>query len=597
MDLDWFNHFAESVWHASDSLELIPDLVAWLFCGYVALRLGKFVIFWRPRTCLTASLAWLGWLLWQAVCVSGIEAVYSAKHKGLAAYEATELFVAKLLALVKAWTDFFLPFMSDVCRWAFKVWKKLTVKQRLLVGIAALGCYAVLEVLRMFRRHGNLIARLFFHASFLAGGPLLWYSCGLLSSDIIPRVSCHAITTFPAVMSLLTIACAPDPTRSASDTPRASREDLPGRTKNQSRIPALPGNSTEMHRLWLSYWACWPALALLEAAVGMVPKLMPETGRNSQQLQTELHRSLITFVVWLQFWQGSRLLQRTVQNLLFNTSLLEHLARFSGARGLQFLKVMRGGLAAGAVPANSWRLWRLFRFIQTRLWLVGVATVTVLLSVLVLVKLFYHAVAQISRAATMMLWLAAATDSADTLTTRAEDLYTKKLSFWVMAMLWEALTKAPYFGLVLRLVTPISFALWLLCGDVVLRRLVLPFLQTFINPLRSVGACLLSACRCPRTAAPIDSTPVILAGDTGGEPRERNAIDGDILQEAAITTGNATGGVGGLEDDAPQMTVDGADTGGTGVAMDAGIPEPEADNGGTVSKEQDIRKRKKGGRK
>merc|ERR1719265_191366 len=90
--------------------------------------------------------------------------------------------------------------------------------------------------------------------------------------------------------------------------------------------------------------------------------------------------------------------------------------------------------------------------------------------------LFYKAVRWATFVLTVLLWLFAAADTADTLTGYVEDFYCRKLAFWVLAMFWEWLTVVPAFGLVLQLFTPLAFALWLVAGEPVLRKVLLPLL-------------------------------------------------------------------------------------------------------------------------
>lgn len=597
--MDW-SYYADLLWHFSVPLEVVPDVAAWLVCLGLAVSLVRFVVFRRPRLCALSALAWLGWLSWQAIFVSGIQALHSAKRRGLAAIEATDHFAQHLLALVKAWTDFFLPFMMDVFRWCLKLYKKMTMRQRLLVLFVAISGFTIYEAYRMFRRHKLLIMHVLFHLSFLVGGPLLWYSSGLLPPHVLVLVVTHLITTIPAFFSLLVISNADD----------AGKGSAPSRSR-QSRYEqsVIPTTNVKMHRLWLSYWACWPALAVFEAGVGAVPKLV-QAG-NSDSLQIELQRALLTFVVWLQFWQGSRMLHYTVQSMLFNTSFLEYIARFFGARGLWLLSILRGGLWAGVSPTNGFRVFGMLKAISSRLWLACVGLAILVGVVFLLVTLFYRALSVVSSVATMLLWLCAASDSADTLTNHAEDFYTKKLSFWVLAMIWEACTKLPYVGVILRLFTPFAFSLWILAGEAVLRRLILPSFRIVAVPLLAIGNLLVGLFRAGGAnngaelregaelqdgddddgADAIDQPDTPSVGDTGGEPRSGSpqadsagaSNEASELTRRRVAANSDVSATGGLEDDV--LPMDGADTGGTGV--------PEADEAAAPPKG----KKEKGSRK
>mmetsp|Transcript_127705 Transcript_127705/g.238692 ORF Transcript_127705/g.238692 Transcript_127705/m.238692 type:complete len:563 (+) Transcript_127705:93-1781(+) len=525
-------YYAELVWRVAPPLEHIPDVVAWLFCAALAVWLIRFVIFWRPKSCMVGAGAWLSWLAWQAVCVNGFRALELAYERGIKALEATDLFSQHLLALIKAWTHFFLPFMSDMWWSAFSLYKKMTLRQRLIVAGISLVTYAMLEAVRLFRRHSRFVMHLFFHASFLVGGPLLWYGCGRLPSEWLPWCLTHAITTIPTLFSLLTISCAPPPKADATpSTPTSAR----------SRVPAFPTTNIELHRLWLSYWACWPALAVFEAGVsGIVPRLtLPNT--STVWLQAELQRALLTFCVWLQFWQGSRLLQFTMQSLLFNTSILEYILGFFGARGMQALSLVRSGVtSSGVSPMGTFRAVRWLTSLTKRLWIFCAALVCIAAIVFAIVRVFYKAFAVVSSIATLMLWLCAASDSADTLTRYAEDIYSKKLCFWVLAMTWEALTTAPYIGVLLRLFTPFAFSVWLLAGEMVMRRLFLPILGLGTRIITSVVSLVGFGSAGDDNSASVSKGTSPKIGATGGAESPTEDVDNDNTDGAGGTCPKVT---------------------------------------------------------
>lgn len=581
-----WSYYAERLWHLSVPLEAVPEVAAWLVCGALTLWLGRFIIFRRPYACALSALAWAGWLTWQALCVSGMQAVYSAKRRGLAALEATDNFAQHLVGLVRAWTDFFLPFLSDVCRWAIRLWKKTTLNQRLIVGFILLSCYSILQAVRIFRQHRQRIMHVLFHLSFLVVGPLLWYSSGFLTPHLLIESVTHLITTFPTLISLLVIS-------NAADNEAKKKADR-RRSTGQSIVPST---NLQMQRLWLSYWACWPTLAVFEAGVSTIPKLLHS--ENSQSMQIDLMRALLTFVVWLQFWQGSRLLHSTFQSVLFDTSLLEYFFRFFGARGLWVLGIIRGGLWAGASPAGGMRAWGLIRRLTSQLWLFILGLAVFGLVMFALFTLFYRALNVVSNVATMLLWLCAASDSADTLTNDAEDFYSKKLSFWVLAMIWEAATRLPYVGVILRLFTPFAFSLWLLAGDTVLRRLILPTFRLVLAPV------LLIANLLPTLSRPTGPNGNELTSAGDGSPTNSDlalepAGDSEIhqmhpsVEDDDRSTASATGGA---EDDV--APVDGSGTGASDPSAqdDAGPVDGSGTGGsgepGSHRPESNVRLRKK----
>ena len=59
-------------------------------------------------------------------------------------------------------------------------------------------------------------------------------------------------------------------------------------------------------KAWLSYWACWPLLELMNTLV--VVRYTPSA--------PELPRIAVVLLVWLQAWQGSKHLRKWLRILI-----------------------------------------------------------------------------------------------------------------------------------------------------------------------------------------------------------------------------------------------------------------------------------------
>lgn len=544
--MDW-SHVVEYAWEVSVPVEVVPDLVAWVGCTAVALRCVKFVVTWRPRTCRACVVAWLAWLGWHVFGVDGYKTIEATQHRGAIALEVTDRFAQSLVGLIRAWTDFFLPFWSDVARWAIGMWRQLSVRQRLAFMFSIVCSYTVLEAYRKFRKHKDTIMRVLFHASFLIGGPVVWHLCGLLPSDWLPQGLNLMVTAWPTIFSLAAL-CRETPGKEASLHRSRSSQNV----DNESVV---------MQRRWLSYWSCWPLLAFLEAAVQAVPRLLPGS-RDAAHLQAELQRGLLTFVVWLQFWQGSNLLQFSLQTLLHRTSLIERFAGFFGASGMQALRMLSGTASSTvALPRGaSWSVFQLLGKMTRRLWLLGVLALVLLVITVLVTWAFYQAVSLLSTVVTMMLWCFAAADTADTLTHDSREFFARKLAFWVLAMLWEALTRIPYIGRILRLFTPIAFSLWLVAGETMLRRVALPLIVWAGAPLQA----LMSVGSLVRTWAEHGSRTV---GDDASSSDEVAAGVGDDVVGDTDASGPST----------VRAAAGSAETGGTGEGDDLAGTEETTD--------------------
>lgn len=582
----------DAIWKASVPIELVPDIVATLVCGLVGIHIIRVLVYWRPRLCLASFLSWALWLGWNAA-FEGYEVLEATHRRWLHASEVTERFAQNLVELVKSWTDFFLPFLSDVSRWLMSVVRTLSLRQRMLAVFGVLSLYSLVEGFRFVRSHRQKVMWVLFHASFLLGGPVIWYVSGFVSSDWLEWTLWHMVSTVPTLASMNVLSCTPDEYQTVRKG-LFSRQPVFELEKQKEREQKRT-ESLQSQRSWLSFWVCWPILALLQAGLNIVPRALAFR-ENSGQIQFELRRATLTAVVWLQWWEGSKLLQFSLETLLSQSAVLD-VAGYFGAKAwcLSCAVGMRGAKATGS---SSWRMMQMLQRMAKQFWLIIIVSVIGTLVVALLVWLFYSAVSVMSAAATLLVWCFAAADSADTLTRHVEDFYAKKLSFWVLAMLWEALASMPYFGIVLRLFTPVAFSVWLVAGETVLRRVCLPIAHSVRRYVCAVVTLLYGALCARREdeqgeeevdgdeeqklvpqasavekAAAVEEAGAMEAAAASEEAAaEEAAADGsaaeeDAEEESSKQAPSGTGAIAARDEGDCTGGLD--DTGGTGVGADA----------------------------
>lgn len=465
---DWASCL-DTVWKTPVPLALVPDIIAWVVTAGIAIWLLRLVICWRPRFCGAFAAGWSTWLGWQVCFGSGWQELEATQRRGMVAAEATDHFVQSLLALTRAWSDVFLPFWSDIAHWISQAWKSLTGRQRVALVGSGFGAYLVAELYRTLLRHRQLIKRVTFQLAFVVAGAVFWQLSTYVPAKCLKWVLSACITALPTVFSVTIYARA-----------SAQSEATPATTNwsGRGRAPSSGQLEENMQKQWLSYWACWPLLAALERIISVVPALALDS-QNLPSVEGVLQRSLIVLVIWLQLWQGSQLFHMALQNFLQRTRIIERFAGFFGAGGLQALRFLSGGTAGGvtAAVASTRGVFGVIRAISGRLWLIGVGVVSAAIAIFVVAWAFYRAFSLVSWTATMLFWAFAAADTADTITHGYHEFYSKKLAFWILAMIWEALTALPVVGMFLRLFTPLALSLWLVAGEIVLSRVFQPIIR------------------------------------------------------------------------------------------------------------------------
>eukprot|EP00929_Paragymnodinium_shiwhaense_P022643 TRINITY_DN14412_c0_g1_i1.p1 TRINITY_DN14412_c0_g1~~TRINITY_DN14412_c0_g1_i1.p1 ORF type:complete len:723 (-),score=194.31 TRINITY_DN14412_c0_g1_i1:347-2515(-) len=544
------------VWHLSLPIELVPDIASWTVTFLLALWIAKHSVLQRPRLFSGFLLVWVAWLGTQYF-LKGPEVLEETQKRLVVALDVTYNFSQEFLALVKAWAEFFLPFVGDLSKWSMHVWRSLSTRHKLICAGSVAALYVLLLVLQTFYRHQSVIWKTLFHASFLAAGPALWLATERLTEDWLEWTLMHTITTGPAVISLAVLSWRDDDAKK-EDKQAGGRApgmrsffggpQVDSAAKRMRSLPFAFATSWNMalHRLWLCYWACWPIVAVLEVGAQRLPAVIASyhSDVDPDQLQRQLQRGLIVFVIWLQFWRGSKMLQFFAEYTLYRMRVFEVLGRLFGERGVQIMRLLGGkGLEASGLMGGgrSWRLWEWITWISRRLWVLAVAAALAVAVAFSAMWLFYKAVRFATTVLTVLLWVFAAWDTADTLTGYTEEFYSRKLSFWILAMLWEALTLVPAMGMVLRLFTPLAFSMWLVAGEPVLRNILLPLLAIVKRTLQSPFSLVFHIfCPCAHRKAEVEQ-------DDDEDEAEDAAKDAEAEEDA-----DADREDNGVEDDADE---------------------------------------------
>lgn len=453
---DWSDTFVEATLRQL-VLWCTTENVAGVACLLGAIHASRRIVWYRPRPLLLAVSLWTLWLLVDLTIGRGYaDGLADIVRRGGESCEASRQLARGVVRFVTAWLDFLLPFISDIAVRVVALWRQLTPQQRWLLLFAALAAYAVvetaraaLETARAARRHTGTIKAALFQSSFLGAGPFMWHVGGFLPADAVAELLGIIVTALPAVFSLYEVRAAVGRSERGGDA--------------ETGDATMPHFSADRRHVWLSYWACWPVLASAEAAISWLPEhhfvALPSADATSSWCH-DLQRGMFVLVVWLQFWQGHR---------LFDISRL--LCASVGA-----LRRTLPGASAGMRPRleGLGKVSCLTGFLDRhgRAWLVFAA-----LGGVALIWLFYSAIKLLSDVLRVLAWSFVAIDTADLLLKGQDDFYTKRLSFWVMAILWDGLLRLPVIGGALDLFTPVAFSLLYVASEETMRWLVMPLLD------------------------------------------------------------------------------------------------------------------------
>eukprot|EP00435_Cladocopium_sp_Y103_P026912 s665_g6.t1 len=506
-----------------------PEAIAWIVVASGPAYLLRLVVR-RPRLCAAMVSLWSSWLGLQ-VLTKGHVVVEQTQQRGLTAMQATREVVQKSVVAVEAWIVVFLPFVADMWRKSRAIWHVLSFRTKVVLIAGPVGLYllglAVKRLLDAFHRRRAAMKRItmavLFHGSFLLACPVLWYFSGFLSPYWQHLCLRNFLTTVPTLGSLFALGWRPAPkfaellaleaptqhlalpgSRNGAQaaTPSRARRGSNGASTGRPAAPEEPmafQASASTQRFWLSYWATWPLLMTAEQGLPYLLELLdvPEV----DVAQAHLRRGLLIFVIWLQLWQGSRLQLALLRHVLGR--MPDTWPSMGNLPLMHYLQVLRSG-----VTTPSFNLLSMFQAMFQQRWRLLAAGAAGTILVVLVVMAFYTAVSFANRVLVMLLWVFAACDSADTLAHGHESMLARKLAFWSVAMLWTWLSQLPMVGGLLRLFTPIVFALLMAAGETILKRVVQPGLDLAMKPLLRV---LLYLARRMTRAARLVCSPLRLA--------------------------------------------------------------------------------------
>ena len=412
---------------------------------------------------------------------------------------------------MRAWVEFAAPFVADLAMLGVGVWGVVPMHYKLqAAGLAVFG-YMLLRMYRAamaklragqaaasqklragqeaasqkFRRSKDVVSYMLRQAAAVPVGYALFFATGLLPATYHALLVWLLLSAVPAALS---VRCFRQYTAAEAAVQRALQEagvgedededsddsdDDPGlgsRISRRRRVaelrPAVVRARQAQRPLvssakaWLSYWACWPLLELMNTLV--VVRYTPSA--------PELPRIAVVLLVWLQAWQGSKHLRKWLRQA-FRAAQTRATALLPGGRLPEWLtsafSVGRPGMSTlTGMGGRMQRLWSAVHWARQHK---AVAACIAAVCLLVVYRALFFVGGLLSAA---IVW-GAAMDTARVVSRNIEPLYMGRLSFWVLGRALEALALLPVAGTFVLLWQPILLALLLLGGETVLQWLCL----------------------------------------------------------------------------------------------------------------------------
>lgn len=457
------------------ALELLHDGFVYLCSAEVFVGLACFIgvccfmhrlISRRPRAVSAMIGSWFAFFVVDLMAGRGPAAcLKEATERGIEAFQASREVAHSLVKFFVAWLRLLMPVLADIATLLAASWDKLTPRQRLLLCASVLSVYAVLLTFRVIRRHSSTINGFLFQTAFFLVGPFVWILTGFLSPRCLHWSWTVVLLVLPTLLSF-------DASR------RRLVKQEPNHPQHNAGVLATLRSSEEWCRMWLSFWACWPLLMILRFATQRLPQVLPEYWDDEFLLPSELDRAFIVLTLWVQFWQGSFLINHTLRSfsVMLNLGIL--------AAPCALAKRLASTFWLG--PRAS-TLLDVSRFLSSSSSMFGQSVIMmVVLGIVIVTWTFYQAFRLACGIMTLAALFFVAMESANVAISSSGDLYVKRLSFWVFLQIWTTLVQTPIVGAGLGLATPIVMSFFFLAGDHLLRWLLIPlaeWLETLPNAL------------------------------------------------------------------------------------------------------------------
>jgi len=491
--LDW-------LWKAA-----VVQLLLEAVFALVAIRIVCKAVAAKPKATLASlGLSWTLWLIANLLFHRG-RAWKELRCRCVAAADASMHFVVVAWEVSSKWSELFIPFMRDVGGQAFSLWRGLPAWQQAARVALLVLLYVAVRAFRAAKRVARVQGEkakksitsgasflavwtpiLMGQTLFIAAVPFLWIATSWITEEWLPLSLLCALRYIPMFLSLLSLDArgkwrSGQPSTTASST--ASGSGVLQKTRSSSAaesaalqdprsagrpsrtsflLRSLPGfgylfsiSSLLSGDRWLSFWACWPALTLLEACSSRIA-LAPGMPDGTQQ-----RRALLIVVLWVWYCGRAGLWLYNIFSFMLHCVAAAPWVKLSA-------KLMTTGRGISVFGLARWlqQMWDRVRQYRRLGYAFAILAGTALL---VIGWSFYQAFRIFSGVLKMGIWAVSAGDTARALHQRQESRYPRLLAFWITTLVWDALTSLTAIGSVVELFTPAAFSLALVApGEVAL---------------------------------------------------------------------------------------------------------------------------------